>query len=270
MDPARWRAPRRVRLAPLVTALHGLRALLSGDVAMSWSAAQYLRFEEERTNPASDLVARIPNVSVTSAIDIGCGPGNSTEMLLERYPQARVTGIDSSTDMIATARKRLPQVAFEVADIRSWRGDVPYDVILANAVLQWIPGHETLLPALVAKLAVGGSLAVQTPDNLVEPSHALMREVAAQGPWAAKLAGAVDARAKRRGAPTGIFASCAPMPRASTFGARPIPPARRRRARGCRMAEGDGPEAVSRSPGRVGAQGFSRSLRGGDRVSLSG
>ena len=102
--------------------------------------------------------------------------------------------------MIEAARKRLPDIAFEVADIREWRAERPFDVILANAVLQWIPGHETLAPALIGRLAPGGALAVQTPDNLDEPSHRLMRETAAQGPWAAKLAGAGKARAERHGA----------------------------------------------------------------------
>src|SRR5271166_4099150 len=163
---------------------------------MSWSSAQYVKFEEERTRPVRDLVARIPNAAAARAADIGCGPGNSTEVLRERHPEARIVGIDSSPDMIAAARKRLPDVAFEVADIAGWRGD-GLDVILANAVVQWIPGHETLLPALIGKLADGGSLAVQAPDNLDEPSHRLMRDVAAEGPWAQKLAGAAGARAAR-------------------------------------------------------------------------
>src|SRR5215467_5877720 len=140
------------------------RGPASGDVAMSWSSAQYLKFEEERTRPARDLVARIPNLEVRTAADIGCGPGNSTEVLRERFPRAAIIGLDSSPEMIAAARKRLPDVAFGVADIRRWRGEEIFDVILANAALQWIPDHETLLPALIAKLADGGSLAVQTPD----------------------------------------------------------------------------------------------------------
>ncbi len=164
---------------------------------VSWSAAQYVKFEEERTRPVRDLIARIPNAEVASAADIGCGPGNSTEVLRERYPQAHIVGMDSSADMIQAARKRVPDIAFEVADIREWRAARPFDVILANAVLQWIPGHETLLPALMAKLAPGGALAVQTPDNLDEPSHRLMRETATAGPWAAKLADAGRARAER-------------------------------------------------------------------------
>jgi trans-aconitate 2-methyltransferase len=170
----------------------------NGGFALSWSAAQYVKFEEERTRPVRDLIARIPNAEVVSAADIGCGPGNSTEVLRERYPKARIVGVDSSPDMIEAARKRLPDVSFKVADIREWRGERLFDVILANAVLQWIPDHETLMPALISRLGAGGALAVQTPDNLDEASHRLMRETAAHGPWAAKLANATKARAERR------------------------------------------------------------------------
>lgn len=167
---------------------------------MTWSAAQYVKFEQERTRPVRDLVARIPNAEIVSAADIGCGPGNSTEILRERYPAARIVGIDSSPDMIKAARGRLRDIAFEVAEIREWRPKESPDVILANAVLQWIPDHEALLPALIAKLKPGGALAVQMPDNLDEPAHRLMREVAAEGPWAAKLATASAARAPSPGA----------------------------------------------------------------------
>jgi trans-aconitate 2-methyltransferase len=166
---------------------------------MSWSAAQYVKFEEERTRPVRDLMARVPTPDARRAADLGCGPGNSTAVLRERYPNAAIVGLDSSPDMIDAARNRLPDVCFDVADIVGWSGD-GFDVILANAVIQWIPDHETLLPGLVAKLAPGGSLAVQTPDNLDEPSHRLMREVAADGPWAGKLAVASKARAARRSA----------------------------------------------------------------------
>jgi trans-aconitate 2-methyltransferase len=170
---------------------------LTETPAMTWSAAQYLKFEHERTRPVRDLVAQIPNAEVLSAADIGCGPGNSTEVLRERYPHARIIGLDSSPDMIEAARKRLPDIAFDVADIRNWLPKAPPDVILANAVLQWVPDHETLLPALVAKLGPGGALAVQVPDNLDEPSHRLMREVAGHGPWAVKLKDAAAARTER-------------------------------------------------------------------------
>jgi trans-aconitate 2-methyltransferase len=164
---------------------------------MTWSAAQYLKFEHERTRPVRDLVARIPLAHVETAADIGCGPGNSTEVLRDRYPSARIIGLDSSPDMIQAARERLPDIGFEVADIRQWRPKEPLDVILANAVLQWIPDHETLLPALIARLKPGGALAAQMPDNLEEPSHRLMGEVASDGPWAAKLKVATAARTER-------------------------------------------------------------------------
>lgn len=167
---------------------------------MTWSAAQYVKFEEERTRPARDLVQRIPLAHVESAADLGCGPGNSTEVLRERYPGARVTGVDNSADMIEAARERTPDIEFEIADIRDWRPQQPFDVILANAVLQWIPEHEALIPSLIAKLRPGGALAVQMPDNVDEPSHRAMREVAGEPPWADKLASAAAERADVRAA----------------------------------------------------------------------
>lgn len=153
-------------------------------------AAQYVQFEDERTRPIRDLLAAVPNTPIRTAIDIGCGPGNSTEALIARAPDATVHGIDASADMIDAARKRLPDLRFDVVDISTWDDPGGYDLILANAVLQWVPAHDTLFPALVGRLAPGGHLAVQMPDNLDEPAHRLMREVAAAGPWADKLKGA--------------------------------------------------------------------------------
>jgi trans-aconitate 2-methyltransferase len=155
---------------------------------MSWSARQYVKFEDERTRPVRDLIAAIPTERVSRAVDLGCGPGNSTEVLLARYPTASITGIDSAADMIRAARDRLPNVSFELADIATWLSPGPWDVILANAALHWVPGHEIVLPRLVDGLAPSGSLAVQMPDNLSEPTHRLMQQVADDGPWAAKLA----------------------------------------------------------------------------------
>jgi trans-aconitate 2-methyltransferase len=155
---------------------------------------QYTKFEEERNRPVRDLLARIPTTSVASAADIGCGPGNSTELLQAHFPDAAVTAMDSSADMIEAARQRLPAMQFEIDDIAAWRNPGPFDVILVNAALQWVPDHESLLPTLIAKRSLGGSLAVQMPDNLDEPAHRLMREIATDGPWAAKLTGASNAR----------------------------------------------------------------------------
>jgi trans-aconitate 2-methyltransferase len=164
---------------------------------MSWSARQCTSFEAERTRPVRDLVAAIPTGEVGRAVDLGCGPGNSTEVLADRFPGAEVSGLDSSPDMIAAARKRLPGTRFDLADIPAWDDPGPFDVILANAVLQWVPDHEALMPRLIGKLAEGGSLAVQMPDNLDEPAHRLMREVAGTGPWSAKLTNATASRAPR-------------------------------------------------------------------------
>jgi len=155
---------------------------------MTWSAQQYARFEDERTRPVRDLVAAIPRDDARTAIDLGCGPGNSTEVLAARYPMATVRGLDSSNDMIRVARERLPDIGFDVADIADWRAPARVDIILANASLQWLPDHETLYPRLIAQLAKGGCLAVQTPGNLAEPAHRIARDLAVQPPWAARLA----------------------------------------------------------------------------------
>lgn len=155
-----------------------------------WSPATYLKFEEERTRPARDLLAQVPLTAPRKIVDMGCGPGNSTEMLLARYRGAEVIGLDSSPAMLEAARKRVPGARFELADAASWVPDAEIDLVFANAIYQWVPGHLSALTRIVAALPQGGVLAVQMPDNIAEPSHVAMRAVAAAGPWAAKLAGA--------------------------------------------------------------------------------
>ncbi|EJE54807.1 trans-aconitate methyltransferase [Acidovorax sp. CF316] len=148
-----------------------------------WNPALYRRFEDERTRPADELLARVPLTSATHVVDLGCGPGNSTELLVRRFPQAQVTGIDTSAAMLASARERLPGTAFEQGDIATWVPTVAPDLIYANAALQWVAWHETLVPRLFSLLAPGGVLAIQMPDNRQEPSHRLMRAVAGEAPW---------------------------------------------------------------------------------------
>lgn len=161
-----------------------------------WSPALYSRFESERTRPAIELLARVPLAEASYVVDLGCGPGNSTELLAARWPRAEIVGIDSSEAMVASARERLPGLRFERADVATWLPARPADLIFANAVLQWVPGHEALFPRLFAQLAPGGVLAVQMPDNLEQPSHRAMRELAAQAPWSAWLPNAAALREK--------------------------------------------------------------------------
>jgi trans-aconitate 2-methyltransferase len=123
-------------------------------------------------------------------VDIGCGPGNSTELIAARFPDAGIIGIDNSPEMLRAAKERLPRATFFEADIATWMPSAPVDLLFANAVFQWVPDHLAVLARLMDALASGGVLAVQMPDNFAEPSHFLMREAAKAGPWADKLAGA--------------------------------------------------------------------------------
>ncbi len=152
-----------------------------------WNPQLYRQFESERTRPARELLERISSAEVRYVTDLGCGPGNSTELLAQAWPDAQVTGIDSSEAMLVQARQRLPACHFLQADIRSWQPQQPQQVIYANASLQWLTEHHLLLPHLVDQLAPGGALAIQMPDNLNEPSHRLMREVAASERWRALI-----------------------------------------------------------------------------------
>ena len=152
-----------------------------------WDPGLYRKFEAERTRPARELLARIAIGEVEQVTDLGCGPGNSTELLAEAWPLAKVCGLDSSAAMLAQARERLSHCRFVQADIRSWQAEAPQQVIYANASLQWLGNHAALFPHLVKQLAPGGVLAVQMPDNLNEPSHRLMREVAATDPWQGRI-----------------------------------------------------------------------------------
>ena len=161
-----------------------------------WDPELYRQFEAERTRPASDLLARISTAQPQHISDLGCGPGNSTQLLHQRFPLAQLVGIDNSVAMLASAQQRLPECAFLEADIRQWQPSEPQDLIYANASLQWLTDHQQLFPSLLSKLATHGILAVQMPDNQDEPSHRAMREVAENGPWQQTLLEAGAIRAK--------------------------------------------------------------------------
>jgi trans-aconitate 2-methyltransferase len=182
-----------------------------------WDAAQYLRFGGERARPFFDLLAQVGAESPRYVADLGCGPGNLTAVLAQRWPRARVVGVDSSPEMIAAATSTelaprrgvegvvppggLPggrppgltgqggdhhideRVGFSVGDVRDWAPDTAPDVVICNAVLQWVPDHQDLLVRWADMLAPGGWLAFQLPGNFDQPSHAIVREMAACPKW---------------------------------------------------------------------------------------
>ncbi|WP_413724527.1 trans-aconitate 2-methyltransferase [Sodalis sp. RH16] len=161
-----------------------------------WNPQLYRQFEVERTRPALELIARIETENPRQVTDLGCGPGNSTEGLFQRFPQATVTGVDSSEAMLEHARQRLPACRFSREDILRWQPAAAQDIVYANASLQWVPDHEILFPRLFSMVAPGGSLAVQMPDNRQEPSHREMRRVADEGPWRDRIGEAAQVRVK--------------------------------------------------------------------------
>jgi len=153
----------------------------------AWNSQQYLKFAGERTQPSIDLAARVPLGAPKRVIDLGCGPGNSTAILAARWPDAEITGIDNSPEMLAQARTDFPAMRWIEGDIAGWRAERPFDLVFSNAALQWVPDHAALLPELLAQVAPGGCLAIQMPRNFDNPAHALMRAVAKDGPWEARL-----------------------------------------------------------------------------------
>ncbi|MDH6265117.1 trans-aconitate 2-methyltransferase [Rhizobium sp. SG_E_25_P2] len=158
---------------------------------MAWSAERYLKFEDERTRPARELLSRVPYIGDAPVFDLGCGPGNSTELLVERFGVSQVSGLDSDDDMLASARRRLPDTPFLKGDLADWRPAASAGLLFANAVFQWLPDHPALLERLMDDLVPGGALAVQMPDNLDEPSHLMMEESAVTGPWRARFSTSV-------------------------------------------------------------------------------
>lgn len=159
------------------------------DHVFEWDAGLYTRFLKERTRPAVDLAARIALDAPRSAIDIGCGPGNSTQVLAERFPGACVTGADNSEAMLAKARKDRPRFRYLLLDAqRDLTSHAErYDIVFSNACIQWIPDHRKLIPEMMGLLNAGGVLAVQIPVNYDEPIHRIMRSVAAKEEWRSRF-----------------------------------------------------------------------------------
>lgn len=154
-----------------------------------WNVAQYGLYADERKQPFFDLLSRVSLPEVSLAADLGCGSGELTATLLQRWPGARVVGVDSSPEMLAAAAAHaIPQhLSFELGDLGSWAPPEPVDLIVANASIHWVPAHEVLLPRLVNGLRPGGVLAFQVPANFSSPSHELIQTLCAAEKWAPKL-----------------------------------------------------------------------------------
>lgn len=152
----------------------------------TWNPHQYNKYADERGRPFEDLVGRVQAEEPTSIVDLGCGPGNLTATLVERWPTAVVRGVDSSVEMIEAAKPlSRERLSFEVGDLREWSAPAgSVDVIVSNATLQWIPEQLDLLPGFVRALKPGGWLAIQIPGNGNAPSHAILRELAGTEPYA--------------------------------------------------------------------------------------
>ena len=151
-------------------------------MAHTWDPARYLTFADERGRPFTDLLARVCATAPETVVDLGCGPGNLTRLLADRWPRARVAGLDSSPEMVAAAES-IAGIEWGVADVREWTAGEPVDVIVSNATLQWVPDHLSLLPRLVEQLGPGGWLAFQVPGNFGEPSHTIRTEIAGRAPY---------------------------------------------------------------------------------------
>lgn len=158
---------------------------------MAWDPNHYLTFAGQRGRPFIDLLARIDAEAPRSVLDIGCGPGNLTQLLAQRWPSAQVSGFDSSEEMIARAEADWPGLDLAVEEIGDYLGSTPplVDVVISNAVLQWVPGHLSLLPALVRAVRPGGWLAFQVPGNFDQPSHTICADIAALPAYAESTRG---------------------------------------------------------------------------------
>ncbi len=165
------------------------------EASTKWDANLYLKFADARMRPAIDLMGRLdPSNGARpghAIYDLGCGAGNISRLLAERFPESPVVGIDSSEDMLAKARSQTTsaKVTFEKGDLAHFKPAAPPAILYSNAAYQWVPGHIDMFPGLLKMLPSGGQLAIQMPRNHEAPSHALMHQAAKSGPWASKLAG---------------------------------------------------------------------------------
>lgn len=157
-----------------------------------WNPESYLKFKKERTRPSIDLAEKIEAVNPKKILDIGCGPGNSTAVLKQRFPEAEIIGIDNSPNMIEAAAKTYPDMEFRLIDAShelEKLGENTFDVVFSNACIQWLPNHAELLTEMMKLLKKGGVMAVQIPVNYDEPIHKIIRSISESGKWRDSLSG---------------------------------------------------------------------------------
>jgi trans-aconitate 2-methyltransferase len=152
-----------------------------------WNPEQYLKFGSERTQPVRDLISRIALESPRRIVDLGCGPGNSTEELAQRWPDSLIQGVDNSIEMIERAGRAYPNGDWRVGDAASWKPEEPVDLVFSNAMLHWVPDHEQLCPRLLEQAEPGGALAVQAPAHYDSPLHREIVDVSRHPSWADRM-----------------------------------------------------------------------------------
>lgn len=152
---------------------------------MNWDPTAYLTFDDQRSRPFHDLLARVGAGEPRRAVDLGCGPGHLTELLRRRWPAAAIDALDSSPEMVADALGR--GVPARQTDVRDWHPGSVDDVVVCNAVLHWVPGHQELLVRWMGELPPGGWFAMQVPGNFAAPSHVLLRELLAEPAWRGRV-----------------------------------------------------------------------------------
>ncbi len=157
----------------------------------TWDPDRYLRYADHRARPGLELLGRIPDVGARRVVDLGCGTGALTAVLADRWPDAEVTGIDASPEMIARARSDHPGITFEIADIQTWRPDGRIDVVYSNATLHWLDDHADVFAMLRSWLDPGGVLAVQMPDNWDAPTHRIPSQILGEGEWPGEVGAAL-------------------------------------------------------------------------------
>lgn len=155
----------------------------------NWNATHYLRYCDERTRAATDLAARVKLDGPNTIADIGCGPGNSTQILRIRWPHSDVLGIDNSSEMIETAKQSFPEQNWCLADASDWIPANPIDLIYSNAALQWLPNHDVLVPHLFTMVAPGGALAFQIPSSTYATVRTLIHDISHDSAWTERMNG---------------------------------------------------------------------------------